>query len=295
MKFSDFLAARGITEDLTDLQLEEKFKVKMFGVSFSRYLKSPDVTEADFRSAYNFIFQVDALEKLILPGQSYSRFITNQAAIRRFDVLSVSRPASPSASSKSSRPATPTPGGSRPTTPTPDEPKTERKPPGMETGETLHPEAEPPFKFPHHPEGKPTPNPEDQRVYAAWSSTNQSYFWRKLLAETFPELFTMSEFTGEYPNGMTYTLAKQAVSLLRIRILAEKEPLDYYRRDSAGRASESDDPGLLRSIRAYVLGVRKWIEGTLPEVSQAIDGFSSHYTGLQSYIAEAKRRGIRYA
>jgi hypothetical protein len=86
MHFEDYLLSRGIRDDSDDAQLEAALKPKMFGVTFNRYIKSANTNESDFIAAFEFIQQVNYLDKQVLPGQSYQQLIERAATLRGFNL-----------------------------------------------------------------------------------------------------------------------------------------------------------------------------------------------------------------
>jgi len=101
MKLEDYLKTRNITDDSTDEEIRRAVDIKMFGVTFSRYLSNSSTTPEDFRSALEFIELIGYTDKLILPGQTYKVFITSKALARRINldpvpVLNVESPTTPS-------------------------------------------------------------------------------------------------------------------------------------------------------------------------------------------------------
>lgn len=96
MKFEDYLASRHITDDTPDAELVRLLNIRMFGVTFLRYLRNPTTTQGDFQDAYDFIRRVEYLDKYILPGRTYQQAFSSIAVTRRFNLDTYSPPATES-------------------------------------------------------------------------------------------------------------------------------------------------------------------------------------------------------
>jgi hypothetical protein len=245
MKFEDFLKTRNITDDSTDEELRKAVDIKMFGVTFSRYLSNASTIPEDFRSALEFIELIGYTNKLILPGQTYRTFILTKALARRITLdpvptVKVESPTTPGQAKTQTRQEEMdrTPRASTnflPRSPSPRILFTEPDSPPL--GE-LPPPRTPHYAPSSHNEGRlqepaeikrlslitdDSQQPESESSYDTasenlaahspleeWQKNNQTYHWYKFFVREFPYTFGTSEYQTSPPSIRDRTQADAA-------------------------------------------------------------------------------------
>lgn len=247
MKLEDYLKTRNITDDSTDEEIRRAVDIKMFGVTFSRYLSNSSTTPEDFRSALEFIELIGYTDKLILPGQTYKVFITSKALARRINldpipVLNVESPTTPSQAKFKARQE------EKDRTPRASMLSFHDSPsPRMMFGEPDSPplgEISPPL--PPHPATPPrgrrslqepaeikrlsvvtddSQHPGSTSSYDTasehftprspleeWLQENQTHHWYKYFVREFPYTFSRAEYTKDPPSIQSHTEADAAAN-----------------------------------------------------------------------------------
>jgi len=127
MKFEDFLRLRGITSAITDSEFEFKFRQKMFGIYFFRYLQSLETTQEDFTAAHAYLSDLALLDRIAKPGYTYARVFNEISRVRTFVIPIPPNEESPDSSS----------------TPTDQPPNVSQPPDSSQTGDRNVPESSP--------------------------------------------------------------------------------------------------------------------------------------------------------